>query len=121
MSAMAMAAILAAAEVAMLPVREPAPASAVPAVRLAVEAVEIGDGSAVVEGGAEYAAGRTRLSLAARWQRTGLRSWPTVADVTIAADRQLTAREWIGVEVRRGLTRASGGLGLSITFLRRFR
>lgn len=116
MGVWAMAAIVAAAELAALPVREPVPAPG-PALRFRLETVEAGDGSALVQAGAGYAAGKGSVALSARWRRMGPPGWPDAAEVSLAVERKV-GRDRIDVELWRGLTRVSGGAGASITLRR---
>ena len=117
MGVWAMAAILAAAELAPLPVREPVPAAG-PALRLSLETVEVGDGSALVQATAGYAAGKGTVALLARWRRMGIPGWPDAAEVSVAVGREVGRRDRIEVELWRGLTRVSGGTGATITLRR---
>ena len=118
MGALMMAAIVAVADVAVLPVREPAAPPPAPAFAMNVQTVEAGDGSALVQAGAGYAAGKDSLSLTARWQRMGLPGWPDTAELSFAVGREVNRRERLDVELWRGLTRYSGGTGVGITWSR---
>src|SRR4029450_12046026 len=99
---------LAVAEITALPVREPVAAPAEPAIRLSVETLEAGDGSALVQAAADYAAGKGSFSLSARWRRMGLPGRPGAGGVSLAYGREVSRRDRVGVELWRGLTRLSG-------------
>jgi hypothetical protein len=118
MGALVMAAIVAAADVATLPVREPAAAPPAPVFAMSVQTVEVGDGSALVQAGAGYAAGKSSVGLVTRWQRSAVRWLPDTAEVSFAVGRELNRRERIDLELWRGLTRFSGGTGVGITWSR---
>ena len=118
MGALVMAAMVAAADIAALPVREPAARPLGPAFAVNVQTVEVGDGSALVQAGAGYAAGKGSVNLMARWQRMGLPGWPDTAELSVAVGRELSRRERVDVELWRGLTRFSGGTGVGITWSR---
>jgi len=118
MAGLTMAALAVAAEVATLPVREPLAPPPEPAFRVAVETVEVGDGSALVTAGAGYAAGRSHLSLSASWRRTGYPGWPDVGELSLAVGRDLRRGERLDLSVWRGLNRFSGGTGVGLTWSR---
>lgn len=120
MGFLAMAALAAAMDLSPLPVREPAAAAAEAAFAMRVETLEAGDGSAVVQAGAGYVAGKANVSLSARWQRVGIPGWPDTGDVSLGYGRDVGEADRIELTVWRGLTRVSGGAGLSVTWSRRF-
>jgi hypothetical protein len=107
-----------AAEIAVAAPRPPPPE---PALRMSLETLEAGDGSALAQAAASYTAGKGSLSLSARWRRATVRWLPDTAEVSLAAGRELTARNRLDVEVWRGLSRFSGGSGVALTWSRALR
>jgi hypothetical protein len=109
---------MAAAEIA---VAAPRPPPAEPALHMSLETVEVGDGAAMVQAGAGYAAGTGSVLLSARWRRAAVRWLPDTAEVSLAAGRELSARTRLDVEVWQGLSRFSGGSGVAVTWSRALR
>lgn len=119
MGFLAMMALAATVDVAPLPVREPVAAAPEAAFAMRVETLEAGDGSALVQAGAGYVVGRENVSLSARWQRVGIPGWPDTGDVSLGYGRDVGETDRIDFALWRGLTRVSGGTGLSVTWSRR--
>ena len=120
MGALVMAAMVAAVDIAVLPVRQPAAPPPAPAFAMSVRTLQAADGSALIQAGAGYAAGKGSVSLTARWQRMGLPRWPDAGEMSFAVGRELGRKGRLDLELWRGLTRTGGGVGATVTWGRVF-
>jgi hypothetical protein len=119
MPVLLMAMTLAAAAPEALPGPPPRPEWIARPLRATILARAYGD-VAMFEGEAVYDSGPVRIRGAAAYETHASPLWRDRMSVSLSAGGQVSPHERLELELRHGLTRASGGFGAAVTLRRAF-